>query len=421
MMDTEQVTEFTANGMLIGGVFPFPIKGTLNSTLPSIGSLFKSNGELFNKYSNFRKRMYDPEQRWSDASQVLVFEAEIRSIAISSGRVINNVSFSACLSTYKIGYGVISFWVDLNNAALELNEIIELAALIRGTVERINPENRASIEFSWENGYKTVPNFRIICELIEDAFENEFVSKNSKIEKFTQFIYPLLYIKDVKYCKNSDDIINNYSKEIAGITDLWINDTIYLKDEKLANIIETDIHPFKYGLTCVSSSCTLELHPSLTDRIAEKENQSLENHHLQEFLYLCLLCEVPVAQFYILREYDEEISVLQTKLQFSTVQLLNPLFLFILIFRAINSTNIQRKLILSINELRFIRLTRKSYLRGAIATFRNVLGIHEIEESIDKKISSINNNINSTYSMLTAIFTLIISLTALIIALFQIL
>ena len=332
----------------------------------------------------------------------------------------SEVGFEAYLSAYPLGFADIIFWLDLSHYQLCLEEMIELVAISRGTSEKIDPTRDHVIEHAWLHNQGELSSLNDVCQVLQKKFQQGFLHPTHLTIPFVGFVHPIIYIKEVTGCKTAQEILERYSREISGLSNLWIYDTYWQKERHVKETVKNDVHPFEYGVTCISTACTAELHPSMTVSIAEKERQPLDAHHIQELCFLFFLCEVPLSQFFILRAFDTSISRLLGP-GVNILSMWNPLGVVSLVRRASQLTEFQRRLTYFLSQFKYTQTARKSYLQQAVDLFRAAFSVPQLEEAIDNKIMLINAHIGTLYSMLTTIFVLILSIAAVVLALIQVL
>lgn len=337
------------------------------------------------RFLEFRRRTFGPERSWRDAAHVSFTEICFPCFRLSSGRDLSPAHLRVYISVYPVGISTMVFWLSLGEQEFHEQELIELTALARGTDERIDPSTPASLVVDWPLGRKLFSSLFEVSEYIREEFcANYSLDENRKRSAF-QFVYPLLYVGEVLGCESAEEICKLHGKSVAGLLDLWIHDSQWLKDEEITRALQTDLHPFTYGATFVSSSSTIELHPSNIRIIAELEGQSLKDHHFQEMAYLAVLCEMPVAQMFALRIYEKELLKIVEELPLSGTAMWSPLFIPRLLYHAILLSSIRRHVTRSVNQFRDVRIMRKSYAKRVLELYQEAFSISQLMESIDNK------------------------------------
>jgi hypothetical protein len=414
---------FTAQGLYIGGVYPFTIGQTISPSLIQErikkSSFFCLDFPDREKFVEYRTEMHDPEHSWHDSAQVLFFETLLHMVTLSTGRKLEAVPFCAYLSVYPSGFATIIFWIRMSKYDFQGDEIIELTALARGTTERIKPLQKSSIDVQWGNELIIVNNIVKICEMIEEEFSSKFLQKSGDKKPSIQLSYPIVYVQEVCNCKTASDIIERYPQTITGLSNLWLGISSYLNQEEVRRTIEGNTNPFEVGASFVSTCCTIELHPEIDKAFLKLTGLDSEQNHFLERTHLAFNCEFPVIQFFILRTYDAKLSKMHERLSPTRRLLFNPFYAFRLMFSAIQLTKLQQQLTLDINQFRGIYLLRKSYLQQSFNAHRAAFGTSNVEESIDKKLLALQNHLSTIYSMLTTIFILMLSVLAVIFGLIQ--
>lgn len=402
----------------VGGIYPFQVTSDISQHLYSDRGMFAATSARDPSILRFRRLTFDPEKSWTDNAAVFVSNIQVQSLALSNGRTLQPHSLTSYLSVYpSAGIGTIIFWLKLGSDVLEEKELIELIALSRGTVERIDANRASYIGVEWLGQHVAMNSLLQVCEAVEKEFRQLYRAEKHDVYS-VQFAYPLLYVGEVVGCTTADDIVSRYKRNIAGILNLWIRNTHMLKDKEIANATQLDIHPFEYGVTYMSTSCTIEMHPYNVRDIADIENQELAEHHIREMSYLAILAELPVAKLYVLRLYDVLLSkgLKDIRVSKHPFNLVSPVILFI---RAVRSSILRRTLTLAVNEFRNIHLTRKSYGMVVMDAYELQFSIPQLAESVDKKLSAIDTIVQSTFSMYIAIFTLVLTILGIYLALPQ--
>lgn len=414
---------FSAHGLQVGGVYPSYVGQSITPQMVQEhfqhSSLFRLDFADRNDFLHYRKEMYNPEQSWTDPAQLLFSEAVIETCTLSTGRKFGNLPFQAYIAVYPLGFTTIIFWIKLETYDFQADEIIELTALAHGTSERINRKHQAKVCFRWNNQTHLLNNFLEICKLLENDFRKSVTSKSKHEKEQIQIAYPMIYVQEVIGCKTARDIVDKHKHTITGIANLWPRITSYLKDEEVALTIKNDVHPFVFGLNVISTCCHVELHPERDDAYLKKEGLSFEENLYEERIFLSLICEIPVIQFFILRTYDAELSTMHERIRPSKLSLVNPLYPINLVYNAIRLTKLQQELILAINYFRGIYLPRRAYIQRITDAHRAAFGTSKVEESIDRKLLVLQNNVSTTYSMLTTILVLLLSFLALLVGVIQ--
>jgi hypothetical protein len=415
------IQSFEARGIHIGGIYPFRV---CPETLKRIGEseIFAHDSAEIDKFMRHRRIMYGPEQRWSDPLKVIYCETTLQKCNLSNGREFKEVPYRSYMSIYPLGFVTMVFWVDLDKHTFKADELIELATLARGTGERIKYPKKASLYVKWKHRVEPKENFVEICELVEAELREvvpESIPHSDQSKKtVVQFAYPIVYIREVPDCESAQDIISKYARVVAGISNLWHYNMQWLKDEEINRMIETDHHPFEYGLNCQSSVCTVELHPTNLQQVVAKRGVTADEHHYRERNLLTFVCEPPVGQVFIMRTFDEELMKIRSEFPSpGRLSFLNIIYLLRLLMRAVRMTKFQDQLIHSMDQFRNIYLVRRSYMPTAIDLLRKAFGTEKVEESVDRRLADLQKSIQMTYSMLTTSFIIILSIVTAILGL----
>lgn len=403
--------EFQGKDVYIGGVHPSYIPNQSLAQLNKISGPFSYNFPNKEQIESYRRQTFDPEKNFVNLPELLFCEVEISSLNLSSGRKIDSVILSSYISVYPSGAITNIFWLGLNGNVFVERELIELIALSRGTIERMDPSNKTSITYNWLGENRECSNVLDIINGIEIEFRRMYSANNSQELPEIRFTYPILYVGEVLGCDSAQEIIVNHQRPIAGLLNLWMNNTQFLKDKEISSSTAFDYHPFSYGSLYISTSCVVELHPKNVQRISDFEKQTTDEHHLRERTFLGILCELPVAQFYVLRVFDELLSSDIRRLQISKRAFYYPIWI-IWFIRVIRLFTLKLRLHSGINEFRNIQLTRKSYSRLMMESLQSQFRTSALAESVDKKLAALDTIVNSTFNMYTAIFALVLSLLA---------
>ncbi|MGH2413227.1 MAG: hypothetical protein ACRDEA_05965 [Microcystaceae cyanobacterium] len=237
--------------------------------------------------------------------------------------------------------------------------------------------------------------------------ENGFKQDNTTKIKF---LYPILFVGEMPDCSSKEEIIKKYSKEITALSEVWIENFKKLSNGEIERVIKTDFHPYNFGVSLMTSGCTAEFHP-------EKGINEDDDDLRKERLVLSTLCEIPVSKYYLLRLYDnqfanDDIAIFPKILPENIpLYLIFPLYLII---RAFQLTLFRSEQLREVNRFQNVYTTRKSYIRFLFDRYDSIFKLSLIEESLERKIQSLNDSIRTVYLMLTALFTLSISIISLI-------
>jgi hypothetical protein len=303
------------------------------------------------------------------------------------------------------------FWLDMHADEFELPEVAEFAALIRGTEERITSARIPSICISGEKGDVEVRSIYRVCELVEEKLRR--LSSRPWTERgiSVQFVYPMIYVCRVAGCRTAEDILLDHNRTIAGLLNIWLDNTDSLKARE-ANVVRgLDWHPFDYGVTCLTSVLALELHPSNLEDIAKRRGIGLDGQHRRERTFLSFLCEVPVAQRFIMMCFDEDLSAMQQESspEFA-LPTLNPIRLMKMTLRVLRVSQVHADISRTMRQFRTVLLTRKTYMTESVDALRRSLGTERIEAGVDRVLRDIQRDTEVAYSMLTTMFVIILTI-----------
>lgn len=414
---------FVANGVHIGGIYPFLLAETPSLSelekLPAFDVSFRDRSHL----EYLRRTTFDPERQYIDSAAIGQIVITLTKIELSNERLLSNIGFNAYVSFYEHGFGTVAFWADFSRLEFSASEVVELAALARGTSERVNSyterhgSGRKSVSFAWNDAQVAVHDLAAICNLIVNELpraKSEHLSASG-----VEFCYPIIYVHEARGCENSNDITSKYPHIIAGLAELWRGyEMDWLKKDEVSRIIETDFHPFQYGITCVSTGAAVEIHSSALQVASEFYGLTVPYHHYEERLNLTIQCEFPVVQLFLMKTFNKRLDdIVQDFDHNNRVSLRNPFFVFIVLFRTISIARVHSAMASAVSAVYGHNYARKSYIPKAIRILRETFGTADIEIIVNHKLADLNKRLQSSFSMLTAFFAFIIALLALGVAL----
>lgn len=419
---------FPGKRIWVGGVYPFQpdnFPSSSQDTLKIDTDNLKGN---LKDLKTYRERIYFSQQRFSSPpeSKLYGFSMSLGRITLTTGKTILNPDFQVYISFYESTFATIIFWLSLEKYQFQLNELVEVIALVRGTNERIDPRKEPSIKLE-RYRCKEVDSFIEVCE---------FILRKKKIKRVTNrqfsFLYPLLFVGEMP-CSSKAEILKKYRQEITALSEVWITDVKKLSAREIARVMNTEFHTHKFGVSVVTAGCMTELHPQLDSNIEQQLNK--------ERLVLSIICEKSVSRFYILRRCDEKISNAHLdilhKFSFKSIKFIFSLILFIYLlvllklplwlsfltaitvaallfvfWRTIELIRARKHLISELNLVPSFYVTRKSYIRELFDQYNVFFKLSLLEERIEKKLQHLNENINNIYSILIALLALLIAIVS---------
>lgn len=406
---------FISQGIYAGAIYPLKFTPNLDVNTSEFRSLFTDEFEEKETILNLRKFVYEPDLQ-KVSSMVYKHQLSIKYCRFETDLVLKDINFSVYLLLYKEGYASFIYWVDLAKNELNYQEIVELGAMTKGTKARFH---RLGITLEWNGTIKEVNGFYDICKLLEDRISsnsNQHILNTGGVN----FAYPMLYLLRVPDCSDSVEIVTKYSRELKGITNLWVDfEKQMLKDKDIDNTILTDYHPFNYGVSLASSVCSIEVHATNIDEAMHHYDMDESQMHFEERFDWIFQGEVPIMHYFILRHFDSRLSKVPNKFPSLISILKKPLLVFSLINQLIVISNLYREITNSISEFRGIYLTKREYSTVASKLYFNIFNIEYINNEIDKKLVVLQNEINISYSILTTLFLFALTIIGTLFAFFQ--
>ncbi len=412
---------FTAKKTFLGGIFPFKIENCSFKNFDSISvNTFKTETAEKGIFLEHKKRIYTGQKNWTIPARTLFLDFKIVELELSNNRKFSNLDFKAYVSIYELGFTSITFWIDFYRFSLSYEEIIEVSALIKGSDERIDKQNSAAsnICIMISDEQIQVKNFVSLCNRLAKILTSEL--KGGITNDDFDFVYPLVYVGRVADCTCANELREKYGKEISGIIDLWHISSPWIKEEVILENLKADIYPFSFGLSFLSTTCTVEFHPNNFSQFIKKNKLKEIEQHFSERTILSFFCEVPVVQMFILKEFEKDLNDIFIKIKSNIVSnFLNPISIYYLISKSTSIDRIKTEMTLSISRFRDIHITKKSYLPETIKKLRHLLGTDDIEKNIETKLTYLQNYISTNYSLITTIVVIIISIFATLASLIQ--
>ncbi len=410
MNENQSSAPFPGKNIYLGGIYPFKPDGLVIS--PESNNLPTNTPSLTN-LKNYRSRIYFSEQGLSFPLKSYELSISRLSLTLTTGKTLANLELKAYISIYEETFATIVFWVSLEGYNFQLNELVEIIALTRNTNERVKVNQSCLITIQ-EDNYQFYNNFLEICQLV---LKPKIVARHGteKPDSKIELLYPMLFVGEMP-CDSKEEILQKYSQEITALAEVWISNTVDIHESEIERVKKTEFHPFNFGLSVITAGCTVELHPRINQ---EDFSASLAELLATERLVLSTICELPIAKYYLLRLYDRRLSTEDLNIIPSN-GLLYWVFPIYLIVRALQLTIIRSSLLRGLYLFfQSVYITRKSYTKVAFERYSSIFNLSLLEESIDKKIQSLNDSIRTIYSMLLSLFGLILSLLGLGLALIK--
>lgn len=402
---------FSASQVRVCGYYPFGFSELQDSFANPIG-IFGPRSGLATTFMDLRRSTFSPELAWLEDVQSHSVGLSVIEIKLSTGRALKEVRCSGILIIYQLKFSNLFLAFDFDDTSLSSIEIAELHALVKGTGETIaNNAPAVSVRI-----HDVVHKIRSLAEVFR-LVANEFCwSYKTKIPvSRVEFIYPLLYVGKVSGTRNARDLKTRYQKEIAGILDLWIRDSIFLKEREVELIWASDVHPLEYGVTFIGANSIIELHPEgIIPQIARLEVLAVNEHHDRELAFLAVLSETVVSQYFVLRMYAERISSQVRSVRLEPVAFLNP---FRLLVQAYGLFRERKLAVEAVGEFDVVLLSRKPYVKNALKQIREKLGVPEAQTTLLRTIEVAAQSAKEAYVMIIAVFALVVSMSSLIVSL----
>lgn len=408
--------EFIADGVILGGIYAFKLG---NCESYCLKNKKVSNRFEFSEYDNQedeyriienKNAVFGKNQKWSLPELKLKIASTI-DITLSDNKIFNNVKLHGYISIYYQGFSTILFWMDIENEELNYLQILELISLIKD--QQFNNQSAENIVFKQYEPFIKYNSFLNLFQGIQKELELQLELPCS-FDYNNSLIYPITYIKEVKNCSTSSDLIKYYSKEIVGICDTWKHFYTHFKESEIKRVLDTDIHPFDYGLTVYTSAGMVEIHSSNFGELIGSSNITHPQRHFYEQIFLYILTEVSILNLFVLKWYDTQLTSVGLKAFKAHLKLM-------LYIKHLNKiTRLHNSTIESISLFKDVHFASKSYIPQATNEINNILGISKFSESVKDKLNDIKQQLTITYSMITTVFVIILTVIGLLIGLSQI-
>lgn len=412
------MSNFIANGLSIGGVYPFKTKQRNNkenttvekNSIPFQFVKYGVESDIYDIIGN-KKLVFGENQTLCKPIEAYRLNTLIN-VKLNNGIVYENLKFTCIISKYKEGFSSLLFWIDLSTNKIPYSTIIELISIVRQTSGN---EDSASIIII--NSQKISSEFKDINKLIKEiqrGFLSMFEECWEELDS-NNYIYPITYIYEVEDCKNSKQIINKYGKEIAGICDTWKHYYNYFKESEVQRIVDSDLHPFDYGVSVYTSSGMVELHSENFNELKKITKYTSSEQHIYEQIFLYIICEVSILNLYVLKWYDEQL----TKIGLKSFKLRWNIIGFFIQLK--NITNLHNSTIDTLSIFNETPNLSKSYIPLTIDKLNTIFGIDKYTTSIRDKLNDIKQQLTIAYTMTTTVSIIILTIVGIVFTVFQML
>ena len=411
---------FEAGLVAIGAIYPFHESVNLIPIIENNSiSKWNSNFERVQDVKLSRRWAYNSDLQYEDFAKLYGQKIHLDSLRLSTGRLLYKLIANTTLCVYPYGFSSIIFWIDFPKDELfSVPELIELAALARGTSERII-KGKNAVEARVIMKSAQFPNlFELNKHVYKQSFPSSF--KMSQDSIFAHFSHPMIYVGNLQGCDSSADISSSFATELTALSHLWLDSQKMIKAQEIQKVLDMDYHPFTYGISISSMNCTIEIHPEkqVLD-IAALEGISVIEHHWRERSQLTSSIEISILQYFVFRWFNMKLSELLKEETLKPIDLVNPLKIPSLIQRIIKLTSLRENFIQAIAQFRNSYLKHRNYIQFVSDIFAVQLNINFLEEEVRFKLDSITKNIELSYSTLTTMFVIFLSIVATILAIIQ--
>jgi hypothetical protein len=373
-------------------------------------------------FAEKRRMLFGPEQNSMPYPELVCVESTIPSLQLAGGRAFEDITLEVYISVYQHGVATVILWLDLTAYSLSYSEIVELASLMICNSEIMTSVTAKPFGMEWNQTFRGgASSFVDICVWIEKALQTAVRQHASIFNSAIRFSFPLIYAAEIPGCKTVPDLESSYAREIAGLANLWLDNADLLKDSEIADVLDTDLHPFQYGATYLAHCCAVEMHPESLTTIAERRGKGLLAQHSREKAFLALECELPLTQFFVVRAFTERVIELRKSLAPTSVwRLLNPVVSIGLVMRALALSRVRRSVGLAMLQFRNIYLRRKPYVRRGFELIANRLGTREAEQVLERLLDELGTDITMTYSMVSTLFLALLAILTSVLGILQI-
>ncbi len=278
-----------------------------------------------------------------------------------------------------VGYSEVS-------EAITIDEAIEMVAILRGTPERIVPGSACKCDFldmaptESDRSFSDVTNSRLTSE---------------------QTLVPVLYVMEFDpWVETADELLRQYARELVAIRNLTVGQADLLDSDHIRRSTREDAHPFVYGVTLFSPVCTVEFHPRSTLTAVEREQGSLEKHHIREWTFLTGLLLVIALARTAMSGDSRRLDALLSRERSTN--------LFKGLFELTRLSGHRRAIAARLHIYRNVDLPRREYMRDILERAREAFGLEGLYLTIRDKLNDLANDINALYSayLTTAAFIL---------------
>jgi hypothetical protein len=409
--------DFIASGITIGGVYAFKAQSQKDYSFNFSDNRLRFEYEYYSSKSDVydvignKKLVFGEKRGLNIPEQSLRLKGSV-GIALSDGTYLNGLALNCHISIYLQGFSSVLFWIDISENDLNYNQIVEIV----GKARRASGNAVTNKLITISQGIKLYKysDFHQMLGVIEKDICIGVGAREADQNQET-YIYPITYIHEVKGCKNSKQIVENYSKQIVGLCDTWKYYNKFFKQTEIARILATDLHPFEYGVSVYTSSGMVELHSENFKELKKHTGYTTTQQHIYEQVFLYIICEVAILHLYVLKWYDDQLTMIGMKsfrLRWN----------FIGFIKHLNRiTNLHNVTIRTLSLFKNTYFVSKSYIPYTIDKINEVFRIDKFSESVKDKLNDIKQQLTIAYSMTTTVFVIILTVIGLIFTIYQVL
>lgn len=397
----------------IGGIYPVSIfdlrSGWVN---PRPCPFLNTAPDVIHYAKELRKLKYEPELTWREPTSICHYECSLH-IKIDESLELRDVSLTAFVFLHPAGIATLIFWINLEKYRLTCKDLCRIAKFVSTPVDGI------SATLAWHEGDIQLLSMADFGSLIRRQFSSQKLDNLDKVE----FVHPIVYIGDVPDCSNAEEIKENYRAYITVIANLWVEDFEFVKEIEIEKVLQTDFHPYTYGISCATSNCTIELHPrQQTEQRALIGKMDIHRHNFREQMLLAYIVELVVIQYFWLRTQNCELKEAYEKTgEMAQESLLFKLeMMWMLPAQLAKLAAIHNKATKIFNDFGGIYLKRQSTVGSAIDTYRREFGMENLERNIERQLASLSNYISTAHRMLLSTAGVFISIIAIVFTVFRI-
>lgn len=411
--NSEPTHVFRASGIIVGGIYPFPL---------GAGFLWPPHG--FKEASESQIRAYQnvrsPDLPDSNPTALYELQAVLETVRVKDLHF-EKLPIQFLLCVYKEitginerlypGIATLAFRIKLHSKdILTASEIIQLARMLTGYAAP-NVSDEIRIEVAWANG--TI--FRSLLGVCQDLQTRCFGS-DGKPPNFPEFVHPILFLGDIPLNASGSEIARKFEAEIAAIANLSELHLSLSKERERKTVMESEVHPFEYGLTYVARRMTLEIHTvEGLKRSAEILRQTdLAAHVDDEWTDLAAIAEHAVAYYFFLRLAHLRLDAVgHTKPAPPRNISESESDLIPFIGGFLRLTRLREEIGSSLAKFRTPSLKRRAWIQRTLGLYQKALGSEELEKSVEEKLKLLTQAIETRARWMQWGFALIVSLAAL--------